>query len=267
MSMTQPFNHRLRSEIDSKNSRLVLGLDLDPDRKSKLHGGGLVSLKTAAREIVAATADQVCAYKLNFAFFERFGSAGWQWLEELSQFIGDKALIIGDAKRGDIGNSASNYAHAILNNLNMDAATVNPYMGRDSLEPFISDPAKGAFVLALTSNPGANDFQFITENVPLHRRVARWAQSLNRHDNLGLVVGATHPEYLDNIRADAPDLPLLIPGVGAQGGSLAPAVNAGTPAAPTIINVSRGALYAGDGALEDIVDAVAFYNNKIRELE
>ncbi len=154
MKASPTFNDRVRAAISGKHSRLCLGLDLDPERHSSLHGKDLGSLKVAARQIVDATCDLVWGYKLNFAFFERFGSAGYAWLEELAAYIGDRALTIGDAKRGDIGNSARNYAHAIFGHLDLDAVTVNPYMGRDSLAPFIADPAKGAFVLCLTSNPG-----------------------------------------------------------------------------------------------------------------
>ncbi|UCH11095.1 MAG: orotidine-5'-phosphate decarboxylase [Fidelibacterota bacterium] len=263
--MTGPFNARLRAEVERKQSHLCLGLDLDPARPSRLHDNTLDSLIDASFAIVEETWDQVWGYKLNFAFFERFGSQGYTWLENLASEIGQRALVIGDAKRGDIGNTARNYAHAIFQHLNLDAATVNPYMGQDAVEPFLADPAHGAFVLCLTSNPGAEDFQRYGDDRPLFLEVAAWAQNLNDADNLGLVVGATHPSDLENVRLAAPGLPLLIPGIGAQGGSLEAAMAASTPEAPNIINVSRGILYAGEGALDDILAAIDKYNRDINQ--
>lgn len=264
--MSASFNTRLRSEVVRKQSRLCLGLDLDPDRPSQLHGDSLASLKEASLAIVESTWDLVWGYKLNFAFFERFGSAGYAWLEQLAAAIGERALVIGDAKRGDIGNSSRHYAQAIFEHLQLDAATVNPYMGHDALEPFINRPERGAFVLCLTSNPGADDFQRQPTGRPLYREVAAWAQKLNDAGNVGLVVGATHPDDLADLRQAAPGLPFLIPGVGAQGGSLRQAVASGTPEAPSIITVSRSVLYAGKGSLDDILSAVNAYNREINAL-
>ncbi|UCH11424.1 MAG: orotidine-5'-phosphate decarboxylase [Fidelibacterota bacterium] len=264
--MQSPFNIRLRTEVERKQSQLCLGLDLDPARSSRIHNTTLDSLRQASLDIVEETWDQVWGYKLNFAFFERFGSHGYAWLEQLAKAINQRALVIGDAKRGDIGNSARHYAQAIFQHLNLDAATVNPYMGQDSLEPFIADPAKGAFVLCLTSNPGAEDFQRYGDAQPLHLEIAHWAQSLNDADNLGLVVGATQTEDLAFIRRAAPDLPFLVPGIGAQGGSLEAAVTSSTAEAPSIINVSRGILYAGEGSLEDILSAIQAYNQQINTI-
>jgi orotidine-5'-phosphate decarboxylase len=264
--MTSPFNTRLRAEVERKQSHLCLGLDLDPSRPSRLHDNTLESLIDASFTIVEETWDQVWGYKLNFAFFERFGSKGYTWLENLASEIGDRAVIIGDAKRGDIGNSARNYAHVIFQHLDLDAATVNPYMGQDAVEPFLADPARGAFILCLTSNPGAEDFQRYGNGRPLFLEVAAWAQNLNDADNLGLVVGATHPTDLEDVRITAPNLPFLIPGIGAQGGSLEAALAISTVEAPSIINVSRGILYAGEGTLEDILAAIEKYNNDINKL-
>ena len=146
----------------------------------------------------------------------------------------------------------------------MDAATVQPLMGPDSMAPFFEDPAKGTFVLCLTSNPGAEEFQRQPPDDPLFMRVATWAQSANRKQNLGLVVGATRPDDLARIRQAAPDLPFLIPGVGAQGGDLQAALSAGTPTSPVLIAISRAILYAADGTLDDITEAAANYNAAIR---
>lgn len=264
--MNTPFIERLRNHVETKQSRLCIGLDLDPAKDTVLHGDDLPSLKAASLAIVEATHTKVWGYKLNFAFCERFGAEGFAWLEELAAAISDKAMTIGDAKRGDIGNTAKNYAASIFEALNLDSATVNPYMGTDSLQPFIDDPVKGAFVLCLTSNPGAKDFQYIGGDDPLYLRVARWAEGLNANNNIGLVVGATRNEDIFNVRKAAPSLPFLVPGVGAQGGSLQAAVAGSGPGVPNIIPVSRGILYAGSGSLDDIVAAVDEYNNQINEL-
>ena len=262
--MATPFNTRLLAEIERKGTSLCLGLDLDPGRDSPLHNSTLGTLRAAAASIVEATWAQVAAYKLNFAFFERHGPDGYAWLAELAAFIGDRALVIGDGKRGDIGNSARHYAEATFGALGMDAATVQPMLGRDSMEPFMADPAKGAFVLCLTSNPGADDFQRHPPGDPLFMRGAALAQNANRQNNLGLVVGATRPEDLASIRRAAPDLPFLMPGVGAQGGDLEAALSAGRPTAPVLIAVSRSVIYAGNGTLADITRAVAGYNAAIQ---
>ena len=264
--MLPPFNARLRAEAERKQSRLCLGLDLDPARPSRLHDATLDTLREASLAIVENTWDRVWGYKLNFAFFERFGSAGYAGLEELAAAIRGRAMTIGDAKRGDIGNSARHYARAIFQHLQLDGAVVNPYMGRDALEPFIADPARGAFVLCLTSNPGAEDFQRHGDDKPLYLEVAAWAQALNDADNLGLVVGATHPDDLARLRQAAPDLPFLTPGVGAQGGSLEAAVASGTLQAPSIIPVARSIIYAGKGSLDEISAAVDDYNRRINAL-
>ena len=149
-------------------------------------------------------------------------------LRRTLSYIPANVITIGDAKRGDIGNTAAMYAHALLVDLGFQAATVNPYMGFDSVEPFLRDPERGAFVLGLTSNPGAKDFQYLKVGArPLYERVVRKAASWNANGNCGLVVGATRPAELKRIRAMAPSMPILIPGVGAQGGDLKNAVRNG----------------------------------------
>ena len=264
--MPIPFNARLLAAVEQKKSCLCLGLDLDPDRSSRLHGSNLESLRAASLAIVEATWNQVWGYKLNFAFFERYGSVGYAWLETLVAAIAGRALVVGDGKRGDIGNSARHYARAMFGQLGLDAATVNPYMGRDAVEPFLADTTRGAFVLCLSSNPGAADFQQRGNGSPLYLAVARWAQGMNHSRNLGLVVGATHTEELAEVRQAAPALPFLIPGIGAQEGSLKAAVASGTEKAPSIIAIARAILYAGDGSLDAITAAVADYNRRINNL-
>ena len=179
--------------------------------------------------------------------------------------IPDSVITIGDAKRGDIGNTAQKYASA-LHDLGFDAVTINAYMGRDSVAPFIEDPAKGVFVLCLTSNPGSKDFQYLEiENRPLYLHVAEAVQSWNEKDNCGLVVGATHPEELAYVRSIVPDAPILIPGIGAQGGDLKNAILSGTDeqGSMALINSSRGILYASPE--KDFADRAREETLKLRD--
>jgi orotidine-5'-phosphate decarboxylase len=203
------------------------------------------------KAIIAATSDLVCAYKPNFAFYEALGNEGLDALKRTVDYIPDAIPVIGDAKRGDIGNTAKAYARAIFDNLNFDATTVNPYLGFDSIEPFIQYTDKGVFILCRTSNAGAVDFQSLSCKVedghrPLFELVALKARQWNIHGNIGLVVGATYPEELRLVRQSHPDMPFLIPGVGAQGGDLASVVRYGVDAQgeKAIINVSRQIIYA-----------------------
>jgi orotidine-5'-phosphate decarboxylase len=205
------------------------------------------------RAIIDATADLVCAYKLNFAFYEALGGEGFDVLKHSLDCIPEGILTIGDAKRGDIGNTARAYAAAIFNELGFDAATVSPYLGGDSIEPFLEYGDRGVFVLCRTSNPGSADFQSLRlgdNGSTLFEAVAQKAEQWNKHGNVGLVVGATCPEELRLIRQQHPALPLLIPGVGAQGGDLEKAVSYGVDACGerAIINSSRQIIYASRGA-------------------
>jgi orotidine-5'-phosphate decarboxylase len=207
------------------------------------------------KAIIETTADLVCAYKLNFAFYEALGDDGMSILKQTKNFIPDDIPVIGDAKRGDIGNTAKAYARAIFDHSGFDAATVNPYLGYDSIEPFLQYRDRGIFILCRTSNAGAVDFQSLNvetgdnKNIPLFQAVARKAEEWNRHGNIGLVVGATYPEELKIIREQHPDMPLLIPGIGAQGGDLALTVRHGVDrhGEKAIINSSRQILYASQG--------------------
>jgi orotidine-5'-phosphate decarboxylase len=172
------------------------------------------------RGIIDATADLVCAYKPNLAFYEAFGLEGLVALEKTVKYIPEGIPVIGDAKRGDIGNTARRYAEALFSAFGFDAATLNPYLGYDSVEPFLEYPDKGVFILCRTSNPGALDFQALRcGDVPLYEVVAQKAKEWDRYGNIGLVVGATYPEELRRIRQLCPQMPLLIPGLGAQGGT------------------------------------------------
>jgi len=243
------FVEKLLKAARENNSLLCVGLDPDVSRIPE--GVGVLDFN---RAIIEATADLACTYKLNFAFYEVLGAEGVEILKRTVDFVPEGIPVIGDAKRGDIGNTARAYAQSIFEYYNFDATTVNPYMGFDSLEPFIKYENKGIFVLCRTSNPGAVDFQSLptqtdgTEH-PLFEEVAMKVSQWNTSGNLGLVVGATYPDELKLIRDSHPDIPLLIPGIGAQGGDLALTIRYGTDASgeKAIINSSRQILYASSG--------------------
>ena len=229
--------------ISRKNeSLLCIGLDPNPDLMPKV---GILEFNKA---IINATCDLVCAYKPNLAFYEALGIEGLTILEKTVEHIPADMPIIGDAKRGDIGNTAKAYAKALFSTLGFDAATVNPYLGFDSIEPFIGYQDKGVFILCRTSNRGASDFQALRclGGLSLYEMVAHKAKEWNVYGNIGLVVGATYPEELKKVRSICPEMCLLIPGIGAQGGDLALAVSYGVDARgeKALINVSRQVLYA-----------------------
>ncbi len=236
----------------TRKNKSLLCVGLDPDPKLMPDKVGIFEFNKA---IIDATADLVCAYKPNLAFYEALGSEGLDALKQTVKYIPDDVPVIGDAKRGDIGNTAKAYATSIFDNFNFDATTVNPYLGFDSIEPFIQYTNKGVFILCRTSNTGAADFQSLrceTEEHsyrPLFELVALKASQWNIHGNIGLVVGATYLEELRLIRQNHPDMPLLIPGIGAQGGDLASVVRYGvnTQGEKAIINSSRQIIYASKG--------------------
>jgi orotidine-5'-phosphate decarboxylase len=264
------FTDKLLNASQKNKSWLCIGLDPDPE----LMPG--VDIPQFNKTIIEATSDLVCAYKPNLAFYEALGSEGLAVLEKTIKYIPGDIPVIGDAKRGDIGNTAKAYAKALFSVLGFDAATVNPYLGFDSIEPFINYQDKGVFILCRTSNKGATDFQDLyTDGLPLYEVVARKAKEWNVHGNIGLVVGATYPEELKKVRSICPEMPLLIPGIGAQGGDLASAVGYGVDARgeKAIINVSRQILYASKekdfaraarNVAEKIRNQINDYRNKAR---
>ena len=244
------FYQRLRRIQKRNNSLLCIGLDTDVNRIPPF----LLEWKDPAyefnRRIIDATRDIVCAYKINLAFYEAGGERGWYTVHQTLARIPADTVTIGDGKRGDIGNSSACYARLLMEDYEFTASTVNPYMGGDSVAPFLKNPEQGAFVLAVTSNPGARDFQYLpVRGKPLYEHVIAKARRWNVRNNCGLVVGATRPRELRRIRALAPDMPLLIPGVGAQGGDLRAAVRYGcTPdGLMAVINAGRSILYASQG--------------------
>jgi len=232
----------------AKKNKSLLCVGLDPDPELMPENTGILEFNKA---IIDATADLVCAYKLNFAFYEALGDEGIDALKQSIKYIPDEIPTIGDAKRGDIGNTAKAYARAIFTSLGFDATTVNPYLGFDSIEPFIRYRDKGVFILCRTSNAGAIDFQALRleeggKYRPLYEIVAEKAEQWNTYGNIGLVIGATYPEELRLMRESHPSMPLLIPGIGAQGGDLEQAVRYGVDAQgqKAIINSSRQIIYA-----------------------
>ena len=257
------FTEKLANATHKNKSLLCIGLDPDPKLMPK--NTGVLEFNQA---IIEATADLVCAYKLNLAFYEALDD-GLDALKLTIKFIPDDIPVIGDAKRGDIGNTAKAYAKAIFTNLDCDATTVNPYLGFDSVEPFIQYKDKGVFILCRTSNAGALDFQSLrceaeSGHRPLFELVALKAEEWNKYGNIGLVVGATYPEELKLIRNAHPDMPLLIPGIGAQGGDLTAAVRYGVDAngEKAIINSSRQIIYASQ---EDFAQAARRVASSLRE--
>lgn len=237
----------------TRRNKSLLCIGLDPDLALMPHG----DVPSFNRAIVEATADLVCAYKPNLAFYEALGVAGLEALVETVKLIPPDIPVIGDAKRGDIGNTARAYAKALFSTFGFDAATVNPYLGYDSIAPFLEYEEKGVFLLCKTSNPGAADFQELRSRspgdaeggIPLYQVVAQRAREWNRKGNIGLVVGATYPEELRQIRQLCPEMLLLIPGIGAQGGDLPLTVRYGVDeqGEKAIICSSRGVLYASRG--------------------
>jgi orotidine-5'-phosphate decarboxylase len=234
-------------------SLLCIGLDPDVRKTPADLQDSAQSLYAFNRRIIDATHDIVAAYKPQIAFYSALGAE-----DQLTQSIAyirqraPQALVILDAKRADIGNTAQAYAREAFDRYGADAVTVNPYMGEDSVRPFLERPERGAIVLCRTSNPGARDFQdLMVDGLPLYRQVARRAaQEWNQHENLMLVVGATYPQEMAQLRQAHPEVPFLVPGIGAQGGDLSATLAAGLNARSTglLINSSRGIIYAGAGA-------------------
>ncbi len=243
------FNERLRILSEQKRSFLSIGLDVDMDRIP----GFLLDFEAPILEfnksIIHATSDVVVAYKLNTAFYEAYSVQGWRSLKKTLDLIPDSVIKIADGKRGDVAHSSQKYRDAFFKELSFDAVTVSPYMGYDAVAAFLEDETKGAFILCLTSNESARDFQFFSDGKTyLFEKVAEKAVEWNTNGNCGLVVGATKAEHLRKIRKIAPNLPLLIPGVGIQGGDLKASVENAKDShnGGFVINSSRGILYHSD---------------------
>lgn len=242
---------RLVAEIFRKKTFLCVGLD--PER-SKIPPHLLDQpdpVLAFNREIIDATRDLCVAYKPNLAFYEALGPAGWNTFAQTVEYIGDQHLVIADAKRGDIGNTSRMYAEAFFHQLGCDAVTIAPYMGEDSVTPFLGYPDKWAVVLGLTSNKGSADFQQKTlfpDQSPLWETVLSACASWGTAENMMFVVGATHPEAFAKVRQIIPDHFLLVPGVGAQGGDLDAICRFGlNRECGLLVNAARSILYASAG--------------------
>ena len=249
--MTTRFADKLAGAVAQNDSMLCVGLDPTPDRLPQAVRAEDDPVLSFNRAIIDATADLVCAYKPNYAFYGALGRGGWDTLSATLAHIPSSIPVIIDAKVGDIGSTAERYAHMFFEEMGADALTVNPYMGRDAVAPFLGHEDRGVFLLCLTSNPGSDDFQ--KQQVggqQLYECVARRAVEWDVSGNCGLVVGATQPEAIAGLRSLSPQQPFLIPGVGAQGGDLLTAVGGGQRADGTgvLINVSRAVTYASPGA-------------------
>ena len=243
-------------QIKSKKSFLCVGLDSDITKIPK----HLLELDDPIFEfnkaIIDATKNVAVAYKPNLAFYESLGSEGLKSLEKTMEYIPSEIFTIADAKRGDIGNTSKLYARAFFDNMNFDSVTVAPYMGHDSVGPFLEFDNKWVILLALTSNEGALDFQFLQLDVDknkLHEKVLQKSQEWGTTENMMYVVGATRGESIGEVRKLIPDHFLLVPGVGSQGGRLEDVAKYGlNKDCGLLVNSSRGIIYASDG--EDFAD-------------
>ncbi len=289
------FREKLLAAAEKNNSWLCVGLDPDPAQIPAKFGEGAKALENFCREIIEATSDLVCAYKPNAAFFEALGAEGWEALIQTVKSVPEHIPVILDCKRGDIGNTAQMYAKSAYEIIGADAVTLSPYLGKDSIEPFIKYRDKGAFILCLTSNPSSAELQkkivllddppsgaglspqskaktfaefFNISTTDLYLYVARMAKEWNQYDNIGLVVGATSPGELKAVRnLVGDDMPILIPGVGTQGGDLEKSLDHGANSTGklAIINISRAVIYAGSkGDKENAIrNAAEAFRNQI----
>ncbi len=247
----------LFEQIKKKKSFLCVGLDTDINKIPRYLLDTTDPLFAFNKQIIDATQAVTVAYKPNLAFYESLGVNGWNSLEKTVNYIKYKypeVFVIADAKRGDIGNTSAMYARAFFDNMEFDAVTVAPYMGEDSVTPFLTYVDKWVVLLALTSNKGAFDFQFVTENGErLFEKVLKQSTGWGNSENMMYVVGATKAEMLKDIRAIVPNHFLLVPGVGAQGGSLSEVARNGMNSrCGLLVNSSRNIIYASNG--EDFAD-------------
>lgn len=248
---------QLIAAIKHKKSFLCVGIDTDVEKLPAHLPKNTDGVLAFNKAIIDATKDYCVAYKVNTAFFEAMGWQGWKVMEETFAYMPKNVLKIADAKRGDIGNTSQQYAKAFFNTINADAITLAPYMGKDSLEVFFTYPNKWGIVLALTSNAGSADFeQQQLQGSYLFEHVVSNMCKIGSPQNLMFVVGATKPKEFELIRKHAPNNFFLVPGIGAQGGSLAEVVKYGmNQNIGLLINASRSIIYAGNG--EDFAEAAA----------
>lgn len=262
----EAFNFRLSNMIKAKRSHLCVGLDMNPEGLGSSNTT-IEDLKAHTYKVIDSTYDLATAFKPNLGFFERWGSAGFKWLEEMMAYIGEDVIVIGDAKRGDIGNTAKQYAHSLFKHFKFDAVTLSPYMGVDSISPFVEDLSKGVFILCRTSNPSAIDIQDqpVGEGF-LFDKIAKLCVEWNVNNNVGLVVGATAPEEISRIRSVAFELPFLIPGIGAQGGDLKESMLQGNKNGDALINISRSISFSGNLSEKSIRETAKDYLSQMRDI-
>ncbi len=264
------FLEKLTSTQERNKSLICVGLDSDLDKIPQHLQSCEDPVYEFNKAIIDATKDKCCAYKPNLAFYEALGPRGLETLKRSIIHIPEEMPIILDGKRGDIGNTARKYAESIFDDLEGDAVTLSPYLGFDSIQPFLEYEDNFVFVLAVTSNQSATDFQYLDcEGKPLYMHVVDKVREWNADGNLGLVVGASKPGQIAEIRAAAPELPFLIPGVGAQGGDLNKSVEFGTGQNGIItINVSRGIIFASDGEdfAEKACETLEQFNYRVNQL-
>ena len=255
------FFEKLGHQVLSKKTFLCIGLDPVWEKMPPHLPQTQKGLLEFLLNIVKETKDYAAAYKTNFAYFEAIGISGLDVLQELIKEITPEVFLIGDAKRGDVGHSAKMYARALFESFGFDAVTVSPYLGQDALRPFLEYKDKGVFILCLTSNQGANDFQL----PDLYLEVAEKVQKWNVLGNAGLVVGATFPEKIKAIREITGQMPFLIPGIGAQGGDLEKTLIYADDASklPYLINASRSIIYASSA--EDYAQQARIVAKKLRD--
>ena len=260
---------RLRARIDRLGAPLCLGIDPHPDSLPDALSRDVAGIETFARGLVEAASELTVAVKVNVAFFEAFGSAGWAALERLVADLPQDHFLVLDAKRGDIGTTAERYAASLFGRLGADAVTLSPYLGEDAIEPFLEYPGRVVYVVTRTTNPSAGTLQDLpVGSTPLHEHVATWAAGRWTDGRVGLVVGATAPAELAHVRRLVPTLGFLVPGVGAQDGDLAAALaHCHGTAAPGIVSISRAIAGAsrGDGWRAAAAEAAQSWLGRMQE--
>lgn len=259
---------KLLSTIQKKSSYLCVGLDASPIYWSQDIPSNVQGLEYFCKSIIEATQEYAIAYKINLAFFEVWGPEGLEAMKRVLEFIPSEIFTIADAKRSDIGHSASFYAKTFFETYLFDSITVNPYMGKDSVQPFLEYSDKITFLLGLTSNEGAEDFQLVGEP-PLYEQVIKKAALWNLHNNIGFVMGATRPKAIQALRNIFPKAPLLIPGIGAQSGDLSKTIqNAYYKDSPMLITISRAIIYADTSKnfLSKVREKALHYHQEISQI-
>ncbi len=258
---------KLQSAVKEKESMLCVGLDPSLEKLPLHFKKEPASIFDFCKSIIDSTSDYAAAFKLNFAFFEQYGIEGYEILKKLFDYIPKDIFTIADAKRGDIGNTSAAYARSVFDFFGADSVTVNPYMGYDSVRPFLDYKDKITFILSLTSNPGSDDFQHLRAgNIDVFQHVIYKSILWARTRQIGYVVGATHAFELEEIRNILPSNTLLIPGVGAQGGNIHSIVKA-NQGGPAIINVSRSVIFASEGSdfAEKAAETALYYKNEFNK--